>query len=495
MNPPTTLDQLVERWRERGAAPALALGDGPALSYAALAARVDGLAAWLRQDLGVRPGDRLAWLDFNHPDTVALLMALGRLGALLVPLNHRLAPLEWQAVLADCGASRLLHGQAWVDAAAALAQAAGVPAAPLPAETVVCAAPAPIARPDTPALLVYTSGTTGRPKGAVFTQAQLLANMAIAAGVQALTPTDRVLTVLPLFHVGGLCIQTLPALHAGARVDLLPRFDAGETLRHIATHGPTLTLQVPATLAALLAHPLWPQTPLHSLRALWAGSSVLPDALLHAVHARGVPVCNVYGATETGPFSIALAPDHALAHVGSCGWPAPGVEVKLLPVHGRAGDVGELALRGPNVVRHYWPDSPACDGEGFFHSGDLARRAPDGRYTVVGRLKDMIISGGENIYPAEIEQVLATHPDVLDVAVLGVPDARWGEVAVAALVARPGVVVDEAALRALLDARLARYKHPRRFIWLDALPKTALGKVQKTELARALETVKVPPAR
>jgi fatty-acyl-CoA synthase len=311
--------------------------------------------------------------------------------------------------------------------------------------------------------------------------------------VQGLTASDTVLTVLPLFHVGGLCIQTLPALSVGAHVLLHSRFDASATLRAIATERPTLTLQVPATLKALTEHALWAATDLTCLRAVWAGSSVLPPAPLAAFHARGVPVCNVYGSTETGPFSIALPPERAVSHAGSCGWPAPGVEVTLRSALGEVvapGEVGELCLRAPNVVRRYWPDRAACDTNGFFHSGDLAQQATDGSYTVVGRAKDMIISGGENIYPAEIENLLLQHPSVIECSVVGQADARWGEVAVAVLVLQPDAATGDgwaAPFQHFLDGRLARYKWPRRWLRVDALPKTALGKVQKAALKTLLD--------
>jgi fatty-acyl-CoA synthase len=477
-------DVLERQARTRAAALAVRFA-GRDHSYGELAARSGRAAARLWHDAGVRPGERVAYLGLNHVDQLSLLFALARIGAMLVPLNFRLAPPEWDAVLADCTPRRVLHDEAWREAAQALARRHGIAAqaidtlarqqdAPPPG------APAPDhAAPEAPALLVYTSGTTGRPKGAVHTQANLLANMAAAQAVQALETTDLIATVLPLFHVGGLCIQTLPALHAGAGVILHPRFEPGATLACLSEERPTLTLQVPATMKALVEHPDWPRTDLSGLRAVWAGSSTLPRALVDAFHARGVPLCNVYGATETGPFSIALPPAQAFSHAGSCGWPAPGVQARLGEV---AQGVGELLLRGPGVVRHYWPDRPALDAEGWFHSGDLGRQAADGSYSIVGRAKDMIISGGENIYPAEIENLLAEHPAVAECAVLGVADAQWGEAVVAALVLRPGQAADDDALAAFLRERLARYKLPRRYVRLDALPKTALGKVQKAAL-------------
>jgi fatty-acyl-CoA synthase len=342
--------------------------------------------------------------------------------------------------------------------------------------------------------LVYTSGTTGTPKGAVHCQSHLAANLRIAREVQALTPSDRVMTVLPLFHVGGLCIQTLPALSAGAEVILHARFDPAAALECIAHERPSLTLLVPAVMKALIEHPQWQATTLASLRAVWAGSSVIPRALIDAFHARGVPVCNVYGATETGPFSIALGPAQAMTHVGSCGWVAPGVEVRLAPSADEKHGVGELLIRAPNVVRHYWPERAATDADGWFHSGDLGQRDADGTWRIVGRAKDMIISGGENIYPAEIEHLLAEHPGVADCAVIGADDAQWGEVVVAVVVPRAdagaNAVTSDQALQAMLQAylqsRIARYKQPRRWVFASELPRTALGKVRKDELRRQL---------
>ena len=313
------------------------------------------------------------------------------------------------------------------------------------------ASPPQAADGQSPVLLVYTSGTTSRAKAAVHSQANLLANMAIASRAQQMTAQDVIATMLPLFHVGGLCIQTLPALYVGAHVILHPRFTADAALDCFERDRPTLTLQVPATMKALIEHPRWESADLASLRAVWAGSSLLPAGLVQAFHARGLPVCNVYGATETGPFSIALAPEHARSHAGSCGWPAPGVDVQLSDIQ---DGVGELLIRGPNVISHYWPAQPACDGEGWFHTGDLAAQAQDGAYTVVGRAKDLIISGGENIHPAEIESLLAEHPAVAECAAFGMPDEKWGEVVVAAIVLKPGQVVSEAGI-ALTPGRAA----------------------------------------
>lgn len=465
-------------------------GDAPALRFAgrwhsrhALAQEAQTAAAVAWHEWGVRPGDRVAWLGANHVAQITLLLGLARIGAMLVPLNFRLALPEWQRLLADCTPLHLVHDADWTQAASELARATGVAAHPLEELAAGGERAAPEhADADAPALLVFTSGTTGGPKAAVHTQANLLANMRIAAATQALTPADTVLTVLPLFHVGGLCIQTLPALYTGARVLLQQRFHPGETLACIAADRPSLTLQVPPTMKALIEHPAWTGTDLSCLRALWAGSSLLPAPLIEAFHARGVPVCNVYGATETGPFSIALPPAHAMDHVGSCGWPAPEVEARLGPP---MGDAAELLLRGPNIVRHYWPDLPARDAEGWFATGDLAQQDADGSWRIVGRARELIISGGENIHPSEIEQALALHPAVLECAAFALPDARWGEVVAVAVVLRSDAQAGEPELLDHLQQRMARFKLPRRWFFLPQLPKTALGKVQRSVLVQA----------
>jgi fatty-acyl-CoA synthase len=318
--------------------------------------------------------------------------------------------------------------------------------------------------------------------------ANLLANAHAAAQVQGLGPHDRVLTLLPLFHVGGLCIQTLPALLNGATVVLHPRFDPRAALHDLDAQAITLTLMVPAVMKAVIQHPLFAATRMTHLRALWAGSSILPDDLVQAWLARGVPVCNVYGATETGPFSMALGPQQARSHVGSCGWPAPGVQAHLQPLSDttRSDGVGEVCLRGPAIVRRYWPDTPALDDQGWFHTGDLGRVDADQSWRIVGRAKDMIISGGENIYPAEIENILGQHPAVAECAAVGLPDPRWGEQVVVAVVLKPDSRVNDDDLLEPVRRALAKYKHPRQLVRLDQLPKTALGKVQKDRLVRQL---------
>jgi fatty-acyl-CoA synthase len=433
---------------------------------AAIEGAADVEAAALR-GLGLCAGDSIGWLALNHPRALALLRACERIGARYVPLNWRLAASELAAIVRHAGLQQLLHDEAM---AALAGQVRALVALPQPR------APG---HEGGDLMLVHTSGTTGQAKGAIHTALAMQANVAAAIDAQGLDASTRTLAVLPLFHVGGLCIQVLPTLAAGGLVRLHERFDAGAWLRDVAAWRPTTSLLVPATMRALIEHPLWAATDLSSLAFVNTGSQIVPRDLIDAFHSRGVPVCQVYGATETGPVSIVLRPAEAMAHPGKVGWPATGVEVQLVE--------GEVWLRGPNLARGYHrePDAPAFAG-GWFRSGDLAECDAQGCYEIVGRCKDLIISGGENIHPAEIEHLALADPAVADAAVVGMPDPRWGEVPVLAVVARPGIALDLDRLRAVIEARIARFKQPRRIVVLDALPKTALGKVQKAELQRRL---------
>ena len=485
---------------EHGQQPAIHFRD-PAkdlqYGFAKLWRRVDRVTGHL-QRLGLQRGDRLAWLGLNHELMLVALVACARLGATLLPLNVRLAVPELQRVLQDATPRLLVHDAAHADAAQALMpgaqQRCWVDA--LIATESPPLAPLPVLSGHEPLLLVYTSGTTGLPKGAVHTQAGVLANARASAWAHGFAPGDKVLSVLPLFHVGGLCIQTLPALLAGVPVVLHPRFDPAAWLADVQALRPTLSLLVPATLRAVFEHPAWASTDLGCLRGVFTGSSTVPLSYLQAFHRRGVPVGQVYGSTETGPVSIVLGLRDAIVREGAAGWPAPECQVKLVDAQGQpvpTGHTGEICVQAPNVMRGYWPGAdaqPSTTGlglhGGWFHTGDLGVCGADGCITVVGRAKDMIISGGENIYPAEIENLLADLPGVAECAVVGLPDERWGEVPVAAIVSAPGASLSEASVLAHLSGRIAKFKLPRRVVLLDALPKSALGKVVKGDVVKVL---------
>jgi fatty-acyl-CoA synthase len=473
---------------------------GRTLSYADLAHGIERAAAMLHGELGLRRGDRIAWLGLNHPDLLGLLFAAARCGLLLVPLNWRLAPPEHAFILRDAGV-KVLFAQR--DLAApfrgdtlpegcrlVLSDAASSDGTPNLYDLIAAAGPAPghDGGPDDPLLLVYTSGTTGRPKGAVLSQRALDCNAANSVHMHDMTARDHILTVLPMFHVGGLNIQTTPALKAGATVTLHDRFDPGAFLAAVSGDQPTLTVLVPATISAVLAHPGWPEADLSSLRAMATGSMAVPTSLIEAFHARGVPVIQIYGSTETAPVAVYQRIPEARDSVGSMGRVGLHTEVRVVDATGAdvgPGVPGEVLVRGEHVAGGYWNEAEATAKAfvgGWFRSGDIAEVDSVGRFWFKDRIKNVIISGGENIYPAEVERVLREMPGIRECQVVGRPDARWGMVPVAAVVADAGIA-REAVLQHF-EGRLARFKHPRDVVFLRELPKNAMGKVRIDELAR-----------
>jgi len=498
------LSRIIERWAAFQPEKCAVHFRGSDISYAELWRRIERASAVLASQLKVARGDRVAYLGYNHPEILVLLFALSRIGAMLVPLNFRLAPPEHQSILEHAEAKWLLvekdflaHGETLRAALPGLSLLSlDGPEGPREhwLDWNALHAPAPLDHAPgsdaDPVVIVYTSGTTGKPKGVVHTQAGLIWNAINSTHYHDLTSADHVLTVLPMFHVGGLCIQTLPTLHAGATVTLHPRFDPGAWIADVAARRPSLTLLVPATMRALVDHPAWKQADLSSLRSVSAGSSTIPDSLIAAFQQRSLVVTQIYGSTETGPVSIYLRAEDADKKSGSAGKAAIHAEVRLVDENERdveQGKVGEIWVRAPNVMQGYWKDADNRSfRDGWFRSGDIAFQDLEGFYFVVGRSKDMIISGGENIYPAELENVLADCPDIAEAAVVGLEDAKWGEVAVAAVVRRAGSAIEEAGVMKLFAGRLARFKHPRRVVFIDALPKNAMGKVQKFELRRAV---------
>jgi fatty-acyl-CoA synthase len=305
-----------------------------------------------------------------------------------------------------------------------------------------------------------------------------------------MTVRDHILTVLPMFHVGGLNIQTTPALKTGATVTLHDRFDPGAFLAALAADRPTLTVLVPATISAVLAHPAWATTDLTSLRAVATGSMAVPPGMIEAFHARGVPVIQIYGSTETAPVAVYQRIHEAYDSVGCMGRAGLHTEVRVVDARGAdvaPGVPGEVLVRGEHVAGGYWNDpegTAKAFAGGWFHSGDIAECDAEDRFWFKDRIKNVIISGGENVYPAEVERVLRELPGIRECHVIGRADARWGMVPVAAVVADPAAGVSRGAVLAHFEGRLARFKHPRDVVFLPELPRNAMGKVRLDELAR-----------
>ena len=422
--------------------------------------------------IDVSKGDRVAWLGYNSPEMLVLLFALARFGAILVPLNWRLTAAEHKTILADCTPKWIASDAEFESRARGL----GIPVL----EDIPLHETESNGSDADDVLIIYTSGTTSKPKGVVLTQSALLWNGFNSIHAHDLSQSDHVLTALPMFHVGGLNNQTLPALLAGASVTLHRRFDPARWLADVANRRPTVSLLVPATLQAVISHPAWATTDLSSLKMLNAGSMVVPDSMIRAFHERGIPVGQIYGCTETAPIAVVLHKEDALRKIGSAGKPALHCEVKLVE--------NEIWVRGPNVMRSYWNNpvatADALTPEGWFKTGDLARIDEEGFYWIIGRSKDVIISGGENIHPAELENVLADCPAIAECAVVGMEDPKWGEAVCAFIVKAKNAQLDESAVLALFKDRIAKYKHPRRVLFVDNLPRNAMGKVQKFDLKR-----------
>ncbi|UCF52848.1 MAG: AMP-binding protein [Bradyrhizobium sp.] len=468
--------------------------EGERLSYAEFAARIGQTATALKEELGVGRGDRVAILSLNRPDYLVLLYACARLGAMLVPLNWRLAVAEQLFILTDAGAKVLLLEQAFEGVLAGLAPGTAVigfdftPPRGATFEALLARSEGNGRNPHNdlscPLLIVHTSGTTGRPKGAVLRQEALFWNGVMSQHMHNLTSEDHVLTVLPFFHVGGLNIQTTPALQLGATVTLHARFTPDTALTTIAQERPTLTVMVPAIIQAVTEHPAWATTDLSSLKAVATGSTIVPPHLIDRIVARGVPVLQVYGSTETCPIAVYTRLGGNVSREGSTGLPGLCCEAKVIDQAGTevpAGTPGEIAVRGPNVFFEYWGNAEATRDalhDGWYRTGDIGLCDADGYFWVRDRKKNMIISGGENIYPAEVERVLLEHPDVSECAVIGRPDPRWDEVPIAYVIRRSGCLVEADELRAHLQVQFARYKIPRDIVFVTDMPRTALGKVQ-----------------
>ncbi len=495
-------------WIERHAAftpDKLAIAfSGSETSYAAFAAEIR-LSAGRLSELGVGQGDVVAFLGCNHPAELALLFACARIGAILLPLNWRLAEPEHARIL------RSALPRVIVVEAGFVAYAEGLRDGQPEARWLTLGNAAPGWQPwqqinvssgreptagnteSLPVLLCYTSGSTGTPKGVVLTQRALLYNALNSVHMHNLTPRDRILTTLPLYHVGGLNIQTLPALYTGAMVELHSKFDPSAAFDAIEHRRITLTVLVPTQLTAMMEHPRWPLADLTSLRVISTGSTIVSSTFIRRVSARGVRLIQVYGSTETCPIATYLLAADADRKAGSAGLPALHCQVRVVDDNDRdlpPGSDGEILVRGANIMRDYWnnPEQTArALSAGWYRSGDIGHFDGDGYLHVVARKNDMIISGGENIYPTEIESVLEECPAIAEAAVIGRPDERWGEAAVAVVALKPGAAITEADVLAFLDGRIARYKHPREVRFVTALPRSPVGKVQKHKLRASME--------
>ncbi len=475
------------------------------LTYAALDRRANLAARAFRERLGLAKGDRVGLLSGNRVDFLDVFFACAKAGTVLVPIGTRLTAIEIAHVVQDSGLDVLLYDADHAEHVRELASHASLRTAvaldpetkahphdlDLPAEIEALPEAPPLREPLEPEdlwALLYTSGTTGKPKGVMIPHRQVLWNGYNTAVSWQLREDDVTPIFLPLYHAGGLFAFLVPIVTIGGSIVLHAGFDAGEIWTTIEREHCTVVLGVPTIWERLSEHPGFAAADLSSVRWLVSGGAPLPRFLIDRYQERGIVFKQGYGLTEVGVNCFAMTVEESIAKAGSIGKPLMFAEARLIGADGvpvADGEVGELCLRGPHVSRGYWgrPEATAeaLGADGWWRTGDLARRDAEGFFTIAGRAKDLLIRGGVNVYPAEIEGELLLHPQVRDAAVVGVPDEKWGEAGVAFLVAgesRP--TVDE--LLEFLGSRLARYKHPSAFVFVDALPRTAYGKVRKGEL-------------
>jgi len=471
------------------------IGQGRQINYFELDQRT-GRTTALLANLGVAHGDRVALLCRNRIEFFELLFACARLGAILVPLNWRMPGQELAPLIHDCGARWLIHGAEDAEVASGLA-GKNLELLDLDdsGDNGFCRR-----RDDLGALqgrtswpadetwyLLYTSGTTGKPKAVIQTYGMALANYINIAQAMGLRADDTSLNYLPLFHTGGINLTTLPALIMGARTIITPGFDLDCTVELLETGRLDTFFGVPAIYQAISLHTRFNELDLTRVRCWGCGGAPMPDKLLQQFATRGATVLNGMGMTETGPTVFLMDEPNAMNKIGSVGKPQLLASVRLVGADGNdvaQGETGELWFAGLGITPGYYnrPDATAesFSADGWLRSGDLGRQDEDGYYYIVGRLKDMYISGGENVYAAEVENQLCEHPAVLEAAVIGVADEKWGEVGCAYLLRQPGhpLPADD-ELVSFCKQRLAAYKIPRYFIGVDDFARTAAGKVQK----------------
>ena len=475
--------------------------DGQSTTYRALADDTDRISAVLgRRGIGI--GDAVAFLGENSPEFLSVMFACAQLGAIFVPVNTRLAPPEVTHVLTDSRARALivdaaLHEKALEGIAAAhishviptgegTADRPGL--SPLLRGTPFGHTDAAVGHND-PAAIIYTSGTTGKPKGAVLTHGNLIWTAINCVVDYDVGSTDVALMISPLFHVAALGMGALPILLKGGTMVLEKGFEPGRALALIQEYRVTMLSGVPTTYQMMADHQDWGTTDLSSLAKLTCGGSAVPTRILDAYEDRGLSFSQGYGMTETSPGATSLSPTMTRAKQGSVGLPHFFTEIRIADENGAMvprGTVGEIEVSGPNVFAGYLnlPEATAkaFTSDGWFRSGDLGYLDRDGYLYISDRLKDMIISGGENIYPAEIENHISSIEGVTGVGVIGIPDEQWGEVPWAVITVKDGIDLDTETVRAHLDGKLARYKLPKNVVIVDELPRTASGKVRKADL-------------
>ncbi|GCE09911.1 class I adenylate-forming enzyme family protein [Dictyobacter aurantiacus] len=469
-------------------------------TYRTLNLRARALAAYLQQQYHLRQGERVAVVAFNAPEYLDAFFACALLGAILVPLNWRLTAHELGSILNDCQPALLLYDSAHAELARSLQRTGQVRSLltfdDFPGEQADLSSqihPFTSVDGEEIALILYTSGTTGLPKGVLLSHRMITWNAINTQISWGLRDTDIVPTFAPFFHASGLNVLTTPLYHLGGTVVLLRGSSSQAIMSVIERRRCTVVFAVPTVFQQMLQHPTFTGSDFSSVRFFITGGSPCPPHVITGYAERGLGFRQGYGLTEVGVNCFSLAPEYAVSKAGSVGHPVFHSRARIVDEFDHdvpPGEIGELILAGPHVCSGYWQQPEATASvyrDGWWHTRDLVRQDADGFYYIVGRQKDMFISGGENIYPAEVENVIITHPEVLEVAIIPQPDARWGEVGLAVIVPRvPGSVTPEEILSFCAE-KLARYKLPRAIRFVEALPRNAMGKIMKVELVKEFQ--------
>lgn len=473
--------------------------DDEQLTYVQLNERIAKLAAFLKYECNVKKGDRIAIFSQNNVEYITLLFAIAKLQCIAVPLNIRLNINELNFQLKDSGTSLLIYEQPFSEVAESIREEIGLNLVKIESlkdiQTPMRIKDLEPIDEHAPYIICYTSGTTGKPKGAVLTQSNMFWNAINNSLAIDLTSMDRSIVLLPLFHIGGIGLFALPTLFVGGTIVIPGKFEPNKAVEMIEKHQVSVVMGVPSIHQAILQSPAFQKSKLDSVRWFYSGGAPCPKELIEAFNDKDYLFGQGFGMTETSPTIFMLSREDARRKKGSIGKPVLFGEVKLVDDEGNEvnkGEVGELLVRGPIVMKEYWnrPEATAESiKDGWLYSGDLAKMDEEGFFYIVGRKKEMIISGGENIYPLEVEQVINQLSDVLEVAVVGIADQKWGEVPIAFIAKKEGASISEEDVKNHCLQHLAKYKVPKEVHFVKELPKNATGKIQKTQLTKLREKV------
>ncbi len=483
------------------------LNDNRRITYKEWNRQANRTAHFLRERLGIQKGDRVAVLASNSVEYMDIWFACNKLGAVLQNLNWRLAVPELEELIKDAKPKTLVYSTEFKDAVNKFRVRQDIPSVSgLVAlddkahdddllfserdEFSTDTPDLPNLSLDHPWVICYTGGTTGLPKGAILTHGNITWNSINTVMSWGVGPNDTAILNAPLFHTGALNVFTAPLVHCGGTSIVCKGFDADQVFALVNSGEVTCFFGVPTMFTMMQNHEHWEQADFSQLKVVISGGAPCPLPVFERFWARGVDFKTGYGLTEAGPNTFWLPPEQVREKPGAVGYPLFQVDCKLVDKEGRVvtqpNKAGELLIRGPHRTPGYWNNpqatAEAIDDEGWLHTGDLAECDEDGSYTIVGRAKDMFISGGENVYPAEVESVMHSHPAVSEAALFGIPDEKWGEIGRAVVALKKGEKLTEQDLRSFLKERMASYKVPRSVYFVDELPKTGAGKISKKQL-------------